>query len=508
VVALQLAYALVQLKGEFGMGNPTLQELSTMLMYLWLIAGMIWVVLLVHQDALPGTKQDWLMRPIRRVDVLMAKAMFAVLVVQGSTIAGDLLQGLGSGFPLGQSLHAALVHAAIGFIAITIPTLLLGALTQSIAEAVAMLAVMGVGVFALTLMAVTLAGGYEHQFDPTNGSGMHWIPNLLRLTIILAGGAAILAMQYRTRKTFWGRIAAAGVVVLLLCSQAIPWRPVFAVERRLSAQPGAADGIAMSWNLHPSPKDSNTSGRFEYGGIRVEKQGPHEDAWMSLPVTVTGLPTDSVLMEDNAQVVLTDADGKKLQEVDGGGTRVVREGAQSGPATYKQLAAVPAEIFRENKDRMVRVKTTYSMTLFKLGPSYSMPAVGGDRLIPGWGRCESNVDPTNTFVMVRCMQMGKGPACATVFMEDPRDGSRNHRNTDCRPDYAPYLEGPIPDAVTHFAFLSQFRDRNGEAKYAVDETKVDGAQIVIRMYEVAEHFTRVVSSPLIAMKDLKDLTSR
>ena len=101
-----------------------------MLMFLWLIAGMIWIVMLVHQDALPGNRQDWLTRPIRRTDVLVAKVMFAALVVQGSAIAGDLLQGLGSGFPLGQSLRAAMARAVIGFIAITIPALVIGVLTR------------------------------------------------------------------------------------------------------------------------------------------------------------------------------------------------------------------------------------------------------------------------------------------------------------------------------------------------------------------------------------------
>src|SRR5882757_9561917 len=132
VIALQLAYAFIQLQGEFGKGNPVLDEFHTMMLFLWLIAGMIWVVILVHQDALPGTKQDWLTRPIRRTDVLTAKVMFALLVMQGATIAGDLLQGLGSGFSLGQSLRAAMVRAAVGFIVITIPALVIGALTQSI----------------------------------------------------------------------------------------------------------------------------------------------------------------------------------------------------------------------------------------------------------------------------------------------------------------------------------------------------------------------------------------
>src|ERR1700692_3073904 len=93
VMALQLAYAFIQTTSEFGRGNPVLEEFHTLLMFLWLIAGMFWVVMLVHQDALPGTKQDWLTRPIRRMDVLLAKVFFAALVMQGSSIAGDVLQG-------------------------------------------------------------------------------------------------------------------------------------------------------------------------------------------------------------------------------------------------------------------------------------------------------------------------------------------------------------------------------------------------------------------------------
>ncbi|HEX3572919.1 MAG TPA: hypothetical protein VHU44_19025 [Acidobacteriaceae bacterium] len=205
VVALQLAYAFIQLKGEFGRGNPVLDEFHTMLLYLWLIAGAIWVVMLVHQDVLPGTRQDWLTRPIRRADVLLAKVLFAALVVQGSTISGDLLQGLGSGFPLGQSLRAAMVRAAVGFIAITVPALVIGALTESIAGAMILAAVFGVGVFVCTLMAIALGGGYEHQFNPTNASGVEWIPNLLRFMMALTGSAIVMLAQYRTRKTFRGR---------------------------------------------------------------------------------------------------------------------------------------------------------------------------------------------------------------------------------------------------------------------------------------------------------------
>src|ERR1700733_2580962 len=143
VVALQLAYALIRSRVEFADGNESLRQLQNLMTGVWLMASFIWIVILVHQDALPGATQDWLTRPIRRVDMLMAKVLFAVLAVQGASTAGDLIQGLSSGFPFGQTLHAAIARAGIGLIWITIPALLIGVLTQSTADAM----VVGVAFF-------------------------------------------------------------------------------------------------------------------------------------------------------------------------------------------------------------------------------------------------------------------------------------------------------------------------------------------------------------------------
>lgn len=502
VIVLQLAYAFIQTTSEFGKGNPVLEEFHTMLMYLWLIAGMGWVVMLVHQDALPGTKQDWLTRPIRRMDVLLAKVLFATLVLQGSTIAGDLVQGLGDGFSLGESLRAALLRAAVGFIAITLPALAIGALTQGIAEAMIMTAVLGCGVFVFTIMAVAAGGGYQHQFDPTNNSGIEWIPNLLRYVIVLLGGAAVLTIGYM-RKTFRGRVVMAAVLLTVLCSQAIPWRPVFALEKTLSPQRGTAEGIALSWHPHPHRTEEQVTGdRFDFGGIKLESPNSHEEIRLLFPISVTGLPTDSVLKTDLAHVVFSQANGKQFFSTDGGSVEIRREGAESGPAIYDQAAKIPVQVYQENKDKQVQARMAYSITLFKLHTSYSMPAVGGDRLMTGWGHCESKINATDTAVEVLCVQVGKGPTCATVFLEDTRDGSRNRANTRCFPNYSPYIDRPIPDAVSHFRLVLPFRDTTGQMQYVVDGSKIEDAQIVIRVYEPADHFTRVVTSPSVPMKDL------
>jgi hypothetical protein len=58
VVALQLAYALIRSRVEFGGGNESLRQLQNLMTGGWLMASVIWIVILVHQDALPGATQD------------------------------------------------------------------------------------------------------------------------------------------------------------------------------------------------------------------------------------------------------------------------------------------------------------------------------------------------------------------------------------------------------------------------------------------------------------------
>ena len=76
---------------------------SVPLALLQLLATATIVVLVVHQDPIPGVRQDWLVRPIPRRDLLLAKVLFVILLVHGPWWIADLAQGLANGFPLRQS---------------------------------------------------------------------------------------------------------------------------------------------------------------------------------------------------------------------------------------------------------------------------------------------------------------------------------------------------------------------------------------------------------------------
>jgi hypothetical protein len=59
-------------------GNAPLAALSSILGLVSLVATALLIVTVVQQDAIPGLTQDWLVRPIRRRDLLLSKVVFVM----------------------------------------------------------------------------------------------------------------------------------------------------------------------------------------------------------------------------------------------------------------------------------------------------------------------------------------------------------------------------------------------------------------------------------------------
>src|ERR1700726_2390317 len=135
--------------GKFLDGLPTVPG-----SLLELLAAATVTTLVVHQDPIPGIRQDWLVRPIARRDLFLAKLLFVVVFVQGPWWATDLLQGLANGFPFGQSAAAATACAAWVLLTVSLPVLAFAALTASMTEAF----VASLGVFAVVIAFLIVRG--------------------------------------------------------------------------------------------------------------------------------------------------------------------------------------------------------------------------------------------------------------------------------------------------------------------------------------------------------------
>jgi hypothetical protein len=64
----------------------------------------------VHLDAVPGVRQDWLIRPIRRRDLMLAKLLFAALAVQAPILVANTAAFLISGFSLRPFVRVVRLH--------------------------------------------------------------------------------------------------------------------------------------------------------------------------------------------------------------------------------------------------------------------------------------------------------------------------------------------------------------------------------------------------------------
>ena len=75
---IQFALAAVRYRCDYA--GPaelaTLWQLFQLLQPASLLAAAFLIATAVHQDAVPGVRQDWLVRPVRRKDLLLAKMLF------------------------------------------------------------------------------------------------------------------------------------------------------------------------------------------------------------------------------------------------------------------------------------------------------------------------------------------------------------------------------------------------------------------------------------------------
>src|SRR5665213_4439917 len=109
------------------------------------LATAILIALAVHQDAIPGLRQDWLIRPIARRDLLFSKLLFVVLLVRLPVFAAGIAAGLTAGVPLGPSVAASLSSNLLMLLAFDLPVLAFAAFTRNLIDIAGTAAVMFLG---------------------------------------------------------------------------------------------------------------------------------------------------------------------------------------------------------------------------------------------------------------------------------------------------------------------------------------------------------------------------
>ena len=478
--------------------SPQLALVAELLSLLSLIGVAILTLAAMHQDAVPSVRQDWLTRPIKPLDMVLAKLCFVLLLVQAPLFLADLLQGLLQGFSLPAAALGAAVRNVTVLCFFTLPALVFGAVTHSLMESFAVAAASLILYLAVFLVGTVILFGVRTSIG---GTGLSWIVGACWGSLAISGTAVVMTLQFFRRATRLSRalIFIGGGAVIL--SAFVPWHLAFAIQERLATDPGSGSAVKLSFYPELGPFQLPAGAAAPRGTV------------LYVPLRVSGVPSSALVLLDRANVRIADRGGRTLYEgrtnlsVDGVGSILdarleVRQRGETGtPVDVHQRIFLPAAVYARLRDRPVTLEIDESLTLFRAEARYFFPAVGADMHIAGLGRCATRMDHDGDEVMMVCANPMRVPKCFTAELLDSSGALHNPEAEFCDPNYSPVRAPLWPDALDQLLWAVPFFDLRGLVHYPVDGSKIDGARVLLQTYEPRDHLTRHLTVHDIRLAD-------
>ncbi len=478
-------------------GEPRgLAILATVFSTAAILGIIILIIIAVHQDPVPGIRQDWLVRPIPRRDLMLAKFAFILLMAHVPLFIADLAEGLGTGFSLSAAAGAALSRGFSILCLFSLPAAVFATVTQNLTETLA--GIIAAGVACVVFM--TFAQILKALPPPIAATGLTWMMVAAWSALAVMVAVVILPVQYLLRKTVLSRSLLAGAFVCCWIAIFLPWNIAFALQQALGPKRGGGNAISLAFAPSDGKAHSNNSNAYAY------------KASVHLPLHFSGLPAGVLLLMDYADVRLLKPDGRVLYQnrtylsVDGAGSYsesrlgIIGDGGRGEAHTY-QAIFIPAKVYAQLKEQPVRMEVEYYFTLFRARPVQSIAALDGDQLIAGLGRCATRVDNDEDGIELSCLNIAQTPSCMTISLEHTPTAQHNPALQHCDPDYAPYVVAVIPDVMRRLRAEAPFLDRSGVAKYPVDGSRLSESRLNLTTYELQDHFTRQLVIPDVRLSD-------
>ena len=504
MTAIQAARAWVG-QGVSFFADPTASNaLVPPLTVAWFVGLASLAAAVVQLDPVPGVDQDWLIRPIRRRDLVLAKLLFLALVVSVPMLLLDLATGWVAGIPFGAILGAAVARVLFVYACFLLPVAALAAMTRSLTELIALAAALVV-VFAVSLsVSFVVRGG---AWCPTCGSGMAWLEHFAQHAITVVGALLILGLQYGRRRTNLSRgLALAGAAALVLLQ--MPWSGAFALERwAMGSGRGAAVALVPESSEVPIRRESSGS-RHDAAPVLgrdvgraldyLHRRAGREAASISLdiPLRIQGVAPEERLLVDRSEARVAGADGHVLELPPVAGWRAGLSADSSGdpmsagPAT--QTVELPAGAYRRLDGGGAQLIVTDTLTL--VGPAAVLEIEAGDGAArtPDGGVCISRVQRDR--VTVGCRAVGAAPFCygASLYTADGPLGSPVLK---CDADYRRHWPTLI-DVLTPYGVELSAPESGGRA----DRAALEAARVRFTIYRELDHFERRIALALRASR--------
>ncbi len=462
--AMNVAAGYVRLRAlVYPEGQAQLEGLSSILQFLSFLATAFLIALVVHQDNLPGLRQDWLTRPIRRRDLALSKLLFVALLAQVPIFVVEFVVALAAELPLGISFSAAFWRSFWMLLAFDLPLMALAAITRNLVQTVAAALAAVLGFVGLAVLLFGNPFPYEY-------TGVAWIFDLFQTIWGFAAAAVVLALMYRRRKTTTARWAFGACVLVWPFLQFVPWKNVFAMQKQFSRQRGNASAVQLVF-------DSSRPKRLvmqDRPGIILSWRGAEPGESVALPVRIDGLGERGRLEVDNYVTHFIPPDGPTSEfEI------IPRLRAPEG----YDLIEAPAAVYGRIKDQRIRLQIDYSLTLLEAAAPQALPASGSTGWMDGLGNCRMATGRTGVPAL-DCVAPWQGVCTGWEIDGRPTQKTSTGANP-CLTDYAPFATWP-GDLLKRSSFFVP-----------------PGQQIGVLSYHPVAHFTTTLVIPDIRLSDWK-----
>jgi hypothetical protein len=436
-------------------------------------------VFAVQQDPLPSLEADWLIRPITRSRLLLAKLMFLGAIVHVPMFALDVAVCLHAGGDIGQSLGAALSRSLLFFFGATLPLAAAAAITRNIAgfAATVFLYLLCVAVIRSLLLDAGIV--MPPSMNETWGGGW-WIAVIWRYMADALGAGLVLGLQYFRRKTSVSRVVLPFSVIAALLTPLLPWQAVYGVQGLLSSIPEARSGISVTY----APDLPRVHGDIDY---------PDADKKVSLyvPIQVSGLDKGKRLFADAQKVTVISAEGRTISEAGGFGraTRVNADGrlldlSLLDPAEKTYVGFLLAKKDLASLDQPgTTLIVDYALTVGRQeGEDTTLRPTKDLVSVPRWGRCNTDLlgGGLTPPVIIQCVSAGDDRGLAVISAYAADDETPYARNVV--QDYSPISAQLVPDALYRSAaVMFPLRLEPTQSLYA-------SSRFVITHYSPLAHF--------------------
>jgi hypothetical protein len=454
------------------------------------IGWILLVVLLVHQDVIPGTRQDWLTRPIKRRDLVAAKLLFVVGLLHAPLFVMMTIEVLAAGYSLPEAMGAAFARSLTIFIAVSLTTGAVAAVTRNFVEAVITAIVVAVVAEAATQV---LDGITNEPCGATCGSTLVWVGMAARVAVVALAAFAVIALQYFKRgTTSWARavllVAAFGFVLAGRWS----WNSAFAIQRAVTGAAAEPARVAISFaSGQPAPPARQGAKRAAILAARSRLRGMESDqslvalavsrqlqgTTISLPLRIAGQRAGTVLWADRVEIRLLDADGRMVYRGEGDELEIR---AATGVA---QTFFIPSRVFSAHAATELRAELDYWLTSLVENAAATLPASGGETRLPSGEQCSARPLRAGDAIRLSCLTIHRPPSCYAAALEGGAD------LLVCAPSY-------VPDAIWGNLFWRFGIDVPIEAS-----TRIDDAALRLVSYEPRNHFTAQIVIPELRLAD-------